>query len=77
MHNEELGLLKLEITNLYNSLSAENRALLDERIQAMPTVPGFPKISISLSKSSQFKAKHWITVSKYICCTIYGNNCFF
>jgi hypothetical protein len=72
MHNEELGLLKKEISALYESLSEADKETLDRRIQSMPVVPNFPRITISLSKPSIFKAKHWITISKYICCAIHG-----
>lgn len=72
MHNEELGLLKREISALYQSLSDNNKVILDSRIQSMPVVPNFPRITVSLSKPSIFKAKHWITISKYICCAIHG-----
>lgn len=72
MHNEELGLLKREISSLYDSLSEADKKKLDSRIQSMPVVPNFPRITVSLSKPSIFKAKHWITISKYICCAIHG-----
>lgn len=72
MHNEELGLLKREISSLYASLSDDGKELLDNRIQSMPVVPNFPRITMPLSKPSIFKAKHWITISKYICCAIHG-----
>ena len=72
MHNEELGLLKKEIMLLWNSLSKIEKTKVDQRISAMPVVPNFPKISISLDKAGSFKAKHWITISKYIVCTVWG-----
>lgn len=72
MHAEELGLFKREITELYDKLSKENKQILDSRILQMPTVPNFPKISMSLKHAASFKAKHWITISKYLTCIIYG-----
>ena len=72
MHNEELGLLKREITELYESLSQTNKDILDDRLQHMPVVPNFPKITVSLKKPGIFKAKHWIVISKYICCAVHG-----
>jgi hypothetical protein len=72
MHNEELGLLKREISELYDSLDKETRSIVDSRLLSMPTVPNFPKISCTLENPSYFMAKDWIVVSKYICCAVHG-----
>ena len=70
MHNEELGLLKREILELYGNLTEDYKNKVDERLQNMPVVPNFPKITATLAKPGSFKAKHWIVISKYICCVI-------
>ncbi len=72
MHNEELGLLCREVGALWKTLTPEARDELDRRVQSMPTVHNFPRITASIGKPGFFKAKHWITVSKFICCAIYG-----
>ena len=72
MHNEELGLLKKEITFLYSNLPEASQQVLDTRLQGMPTCPNFPKFTGTLGKPSNFKAKHWIVISKYICCAVHG-----
>ena len=50
MHQEELGLLKKEIELVYEGLSDEEKSIVDCKLQQMPKIPGFPRITRPLSK---------------------------
>ena len=50
MHQEELGLLKKEIELVYKGLSDEEKSIIDSKLQQMPKIPGFPRITKPLSK---------------------------
>lgn len=72
MHNEELSLIKKEISFIYDELSEEKKKHVDTTLRNMPKIPGFPSFTRSLSDSNTFKAKDWISVSKYICYVMEG-----
>ena len=72
MHNEELGLIKKEISSIYDDLSEEKKKHVDTTLRNMPKIPGFPAVTRSLSESKSFKAKDWISISKYICYVMEG-----
>ena len=73
MHQEELGLLKKEITLLYENLEEAKQILVDSRLSKMPKVKGFPTPSRSLKYAKHFQAKDWIAISKCIVYVIEGN----
>ena len=50
MHQEKLGLLKKEIELVYEGLSDEENSIIDSKLQQMPKIPGFPRITRPLSK---------------------------
>jgi len=66
MHQEELGLLKKEIVNIYAKLTSSDKLLVDRLLREMPKVPGFPKFTGTLADAKHFQAKQWITIAKLI-----------
>jgi len=66
MHQEELGLLKREVINIYSALSSENKELVDIILRKMPKIPGFPRFTGTLADAKHFQAKQWITIAKLL-----------
>lgn len=66
MHNEELGLLKKEVTFIYDMLNSVEKKEVNTRLSEMPSVPGFPTPNRPLSYAKHFKAKEWIAIAKVI-----------
>lgn len=73
MHQEELGLLKKEISLLYEGLSSSTKSEVDTRLYKMPTIPGFPSPAVSLQYAKHFQAKDWISIAKCILIVCEGN----
>jgi hypothetical protein len=66
MHQEELGLLKKEVINIYARLDAVQKELVDSLLRRMPKVPGFPRFTGTLADAKHFQAKQWITIAKLL-----------
>ena len=62
MHQEELGLLKKEITLIYESLTDEEKALVDFKLQQTPKIPWFPSITRCLSQVYNFFSNFFIII---------------